>query len=44
LAAGVASWVFGYQAGLAIAAAASLASSLAIAATLPRGTASPRRA
>jgi EmrB/QacA subfamily drug resistance transporter len=35
LAAGVATWTFGYQSGLAAAAAASLAGSLAVAATLP---------
>lgn len=44
LAAGVASWAFGYEAGLVAAAVASVAGSLAIAATLPRNPADPRRA
>jgi EmrB/QacA subfamily drug resistance transporter len=43
LAAGVASWAFGYQAGLATAAAASMAGSLAVAATLPGNAADPER-
>jgi EmrB/QacA subfamily drug resistance transporter len=43
LAAGVASWAFGYQAGLAIAAAASIAGSFAVAATLPRNMVDPER-
>jgi EmrB/QacA subfamily drug resistance transporter len=37
LAAGAGSWAFGYQAGLALAAAASVAGALAVAATLPPG-------
>ncbi len=43
LAAGVASWASGYEAGLAAAAVASVAGSLAIAATLPRDAAHPQR-
>jgi EmrB/QacA subfamily drug resistance transporter len=43
LAAGVASWAFGYQAGLVTAAAASIAGSLAVAATMPRNAAHPER-
>jgi EmrB/QacA subfamily drug resistance transporter len=37
LAAGAGSWAFGYEAGLGVAAAASVAGSLAVAATLPPG-------
>jgi EmrB/QacA subfamily drug resistance transporter len=43
LAAGVSSWAFGYQAGLVTAAAASVAGSLAVAATVPRHVADPQR-
>jgi hypothetical protein len=43
LAAGISSWAFGYVAGLATAAAASLAGSLAVAATLPPNIGDPQR-
>jgi EmrB/QacA subfamily drug resistance transporter len=43
LAAGVAPWAFGYQAGLVTAAAASTAGSLAVAALLPRDATDPQR-
>jgi EmrB/QacA subfamily drug resistance transporter len=43
LAAGISSWAFGYVAGLATAAAASLAGSLAVAATLPPNMGDPQR-